>query len=511
MKIPNLSLYCSTIALALVTSASTTCADTTSSAPDEVTVTWSKLIRVSDTTATLQVVVNPLLRPESPISHRANEALHHLGANYVRFVPWLPYPQLAVAELYPPANGKTSWNFKLIDPMVNDFMKATAGHSVIMNFSTIPEWMLVTPSPVTWPADPNEADWSYEQGTALKDTSLKTLADYYARLVSWYTKGGFKDEYGVWHQSGYHYHFAWWEVLNEVDSEHQMSVQDYSKWYDAITAAIHKVSPATKFVGIAFAGTSSWNPGDIEWFKYFLNHNNHLPGTPLDMISYHFYATPPGDSTPAQWPPIFFSQADGFISTVKQIEQVRKQLSPETKTDCDELGSILPNDNDPIQVKRITSSSMYWSLSGAMYAYIFAHLSLLGIQVTGESQLIGYPSQFPSVSMVNWNTGVPNARFRILALLHQNFHAGDRIVDCQVSSPGVFAQAYITRHGEKKLLLINEQNENTQVDVPGAKGGTEEWVDQVTAEQQPGKRTLNHFHVTLGGLAVAVITLKHGA
>ncbi len=47
-----------------------------------------------------------------------------------------------------------------------------------------------------------------------------------------------------------------------------------------------------------------------------------------------------------------------------------------------------------------------------MYAYIFlVELTKIGIDIAGESQLVGYPTQFPDVSMVNWNTGNPNARY----------------------------------------------------------------------------------------------------
>lgn len=463
---------------------------------------WSDVIRTSPTTPTLQVVVNPMLRPESPISHRAFQALHRLGANDVRFVPWLPYPQLAVAELKPPGNGKTFWNFKLIDPMVQNFMRATSGHPVIMNFSTIPEWLYRTAKPVDWPANPNQVFWSYEGGTHLRKGGLKKVADYYARLVSWYTRGGLRDEYGHWHRSGYHYHFAWWEVLNEVDFEHHMNVQTYTRMYDAITAAIHKVSPQTRFVGLALAAPSN----DLAWFKYFLNPRNHAPGTPLNMISYHFYATPAPKGKPASWPHIFFSQAKGFLNTVRKIQAIRRKLSPQTQTDIDEIGSILPFDTAPKLVRPIPN--MYWNLSGAMYAYLFAHLARQGIQIAGESQLIGYPSQFPSVSMVNWNTGVPNARFRVLELLHDNFGPGDRIIATNHHTPGIFAQAFITPAGVRKILLINKRNDVIRVNIPKVSGAIEHWVDQRTAERPPARRTLAHNRLKLRGLAVAVITLK---
>ncbi len=108
------------------------------------TVVWDKIARVSNTTATLQVVVNPPLRRGSPIHDRVFQALRELHCDYIRYVPWLPYPRLGVAELEPPQNGKTSWDFSLIDPLTRDFLDAAADHSVILNFSTIPQWMFKT-------------------------------------------------------------------------------------------------------------------------------------------------------------------------------------------------------------------------------------------------------------------------------------------------------------------------------------------------------------------------------
>ncbi|MEO6966287.1 MAG: glycosyl hydrolase family 39, partial [Acidobacteriaceae bacterium] len=101
----------------------------------KVQIDWDKTILVSRSTATLQVVVNPMLNRGSAMHDGAFGALKQLGADYVRYVPWLPYPRLAVAELEPPTATSTSWDFSLIDPMTEDFMNATSGHSTVMNFS----------------------------------------------------------------------------------------------------------------------------------------------------------------------------------------------------------------------------------------------------------------------------------------------------------------------------------------------------------------------------------------
>ena len=111
-------------------------------APYSVTIDWQRITRVSKTAPTLQVVVNPPLRRGTQVHDNAFRALRGLQADYVRYVPWLPYPKLGVAELDSPKEGKTSWDFSLIDPMTIDFLEATKGHSVVLNFSTIPQWML---------------------------------------------------------------------------------------------------------------------------------------------------------------------------------------------------------------------------------------------------------------------------------------------------------------------------------------------------------------------------------
>jgi hypothetical protein len=461
----------------------------------QVTIDWTKTIRVSRSRPTLQVVVNPPLRRGSMIHDPVFAALRDLGADNVRYVPWLPYPRLAVAELKPPTATATSWDFSLIDPMTLDFLGATRGHPTILNFSTIPAWLFKTPQPVTYPEDPDAPVWNYTQGTELRDPTLKELGDYYARLVSWYVRGGFTDELGMRHKSGHHYKIAWWEVLNETEAEHNTTPQQYTERYDAIVSAIHKVSPKTRFVGLAMAYANRFN-----YYEYFLDSKNHRPGIPLDMISYHFYAEP-GKGTnainPNTWH--FCEQADKFLDTVRQIESIRLRLSPSTQTAIDELGVIAPDES-------WKGLPVYWNAAGAMYAYLYAELSKLGIENIGASQLVGYPTQYPSVSIVDWETGRPNARFRVLELLKRNFGPGDKLVSTQVAGQDVAAQAYRTAAG-RKLLLVNKRGAAVRVDLPTeAAGGRMDVVDATTGENPVRSSRLSGTQVMLAPFAVAVVS-----
>lgn len=460
----------------------------------KLTVQWDKQIMVSKSTPTLQVVVNPPLRRGASIHDASFKAVKDLGADYVRFVPWLPYPRLGVAELEPPAN-KTSWDFTLLDPLTIDFLDATKGHPVILNFSTVPQWMYKTDTVVKYPANPDEVTWTYEQGDKLVDSTGKQVGDYYARLYSWYTKGGFTDELGKKHSSGYHYSIPYWEILNEPEFEHNTTPQQYTKLYDAIVSAIKKESPETKFVGMALAFET--NP---EWFEYFLNPKNHKAGVPVDMISYHFYATEPVEAIDVMQY-TYFARADAFVDRVRYIEYIRKRLSPSTKTTTDEIGTILANEEQPIDPG-------YWNLSGAMYAYIYVQLSILGIDVIGESQLVGYPTQFPSVSMMNWKNGKPNARYWTLKLLKDNFGAGDILVDTKVekdTDEAILSQGFKTKNGNK-ILLVNKRNKNISLVLPeSCKGKKIAVVDVSTGDNPPAETVINSTAITLKPFTVAVI------
>jgi hypothetical protein len=458
-----------------------------------VDIRWDAVSRVVNTYPTLQVVVNPPLRPGSPIRENVYRAVHDLGAEYVRYVPWLPYPRLAVAEL---EEGK--WDTSLIDPMTVDFIKATEGHNPILNFSTIPAWLFKTDKPVQYPANPDEPIWNYTQGKDLREGGLKDLADYYARLIGWYTKGGFTDKQGKQHTSPFHFKIPYWEIFNEPEFEHQTNAQDYTTRYDAVAAAIHAVSPETKFVALALAAPSQ-HP---EMFEYFLDRKNHRPGIPLDMISYHFYSTPAAQETADTWQYTFFNQAEGFLNTVRYVEQIRKRLSPQTRTTLDEIGNILPGDPAGKEV----IPDIYWNASGALYAYVYLRCAEMGIDIVGESQMVGYPTQFPSVSMVDWNTGNPNARFWVLKLIHDNIAPGDKMVRTTGSNADVVAQAFVTSKG-RAMLVINKRNAKNTLKLKT------EWKDAIVSVVDsplaaPHAVPLSGSSLDLPPFAVAVISSK---
>jgi hypothetical protein len=136
-------------------------------------------------------------------------------------------------------------------------------------------------------------------------------------------------------------------------------------------------------------------------------------------------------------------------------------------------------------------------------------LAELGIDVIGESQLVGYPAQFPSVSMVDWTTGRPNARYWVLKMIRDNFGPGDKLTKTELATSAVYAQAFVTPQGKKKLLIINKRDRVAQIQLSGAIGAHMEVVDQATGLNPSSSSDLTSEHLALSGFAVAVVTLPN--
>lgn len=83
----------------------------------------------------------------------------------------------------------------------------------------------------------------------------------------------------------------------------------------------------------------------------------------------------------------------------------------------------------------------YWNAAGASYAYLYGKSSVMGLDVLGESQLVGYPSfnftrpapinglwtappQYPSVALLNWTDGSGTGRYWTLKMLVDNMNPG---------------------------------------------------------------------------------------
>jgi len=85
------------------------------------------------------------------------------------------------------------------------------------------------------------SDKFYEHSSgSLVDESCMGMARHMARVVGWYTMGGFDDDCGHHHPSGLHYNWTILSVLNE--NEQGTGEVRYTRCFDAIRAEVSKVS-----------------------------------------------------------------------------------------------------------------------------------------------------------------------------------------------------------------------------------------------------------------------------
>ena len=98
-----------------------------------------------------------------------------------------------------------------------------------------------------------------------------------------------------------------------------------------------------------------------------------------------------------------------------------------------------------------------------------------------------YASEWPSTSMVNWETGAGNARYWVLKMMIEELPTGAKRAPATASSDAtlVHAQAFVTSaNGDaRKVLVVSKSAEPVSVSVAGAVGGRLAWVDGSTGDQ----------------------------
>ena len=367
-----------------------------------------------------------------------------------------------VTELYPSdcTNVKpaTNWNSTVFDGIMNDFYQAVCGPnaasgecklSVVQQLSTMPSWMYTGGmDPNDLPEDPwNTTDpfGKYAAGGSLVDKTCGQMARYMGRLAGWYTNGGFKDECGHWHESGFFYKWYGLSVLNE--DEHHIQPDNgvaYTVCYDAIKHAVAAANPS-----IVPIGPEIINGHPLEYMKYFLNKSNHDDKEEPLVSSYHW-----GTSATGPTGETFFTSWDAFVNnTVDVFEGYKKELKSKTELvlneyipfvndwcDCTgneklcggqaDPGGKCPNWQDPATAGgdhnlehakgiRINRKTVGWNAAAACFAYGYGTLASRGYKFVGQDQLIGgtWPDNEPAVSMLDWQTGEVNAKYWVTNLL----------------------------------------------------------------------------------------------
>lgn len=187
-------------------------------------------------------------------------------------------------------------------------------------------------------------------------------------------------------------------------------------------------------------------------------------------------------------------------------------MSPKTKVSIDELGTFL-NVKEGEEACRADEPysaypALYWNAEGANWAANFIMAQNTGMPVFSMSQMIGYRTQCPSISMFDYETAKPNAHYWALHLIAHNFGPGDKLVATQAGSSDLYAQASVTRAG-RKILLVNSSDHALTVDLSTAFSGGSlhaQTVDEKSGEQAPRQETLSGKQITLAPFAISVVS-----
>lgn len=374
----------------------------------------------------------------------------------------------------------TYWNMTLVDNFFTDFWNAVDGNNSnpIPNFSTQPTW-LYSPNDYSWPENPDTPWYGYDKGTA-PALNLTSLSDYYGRLYAYFKQGQFIDEYGYTvTRPGGPLNLTMIEVFNEVDYEHGHNPQSYTVEFDAVVQGVRKYADPEKtiqFVGLSLPNIDSTGTV-VQWAQYFLNASNHSPDVvdALNWIGFHAYPTNGGYSPDPTTFAGLFSYADSFVQKVAAVEQVITALSPTTKIALDETGTDMDGVLDP-SLAPPNDNPRYWVAAAGYFAYLFGNLGVSSTYVhqLGASQLMDAPGQEPSVTLLDWSTGLGTSRLWIVKLLKDLTQVGDQLPYTVTNATGggcnsndLYAQAYAPYAKDTQLghrvLLVNKRNAHVTV------------------------------------------------
>jgi hypothetical protein len=301
--------------------------------------------------------------------------------------------------------------------------------------------------------------WMFDSQGNLRDPTFQEFATYMARLVSWYNKGGFTDDNGVYQHSG---HYGWikiWEIWNEPNSGYEipapvpdpsatwMQAQDFARLYDVTTSAMRAVDPT-----ILTGGPTVSSYPDNPYIQTFV----HDIQEPLNFLSFHFYAIGSQKDPDAT----IFNEVVGtrLLDRLTAIQAILRQEKPgeDIPLWLDELGfneiSRLPID------PRGTSLLAY-----AYVADVFTLLEQQRVALYGQFPVLGNAQQ----GLANYQTYAIYPIFWLYVQVAHAFPPGMRLLPTSAHA-GLSTLAALTPDKKDLRLLLG----NVQVKSPTDNNGT---------------------------------------
>jgi hypothetical protein len=318
------------------------------------------------------------------------------------------------------------WDFSVPDAAISH-MRAQ-GTSFVLNVRSAPPWM-------------------FDNTGHLPRQNFALFAQYMARLVGWYNKGGFTDESGTYHASGYQGWVHMWEIWNEPDSGGEipspyandsgtwMSPQDYALLYNDTVAAMRAVDPTIVTGGPALSGHSE--SAFTDYVSGFLQNVTQ----PVGFISIHFYSTASLHEPDAAVLARLSANFQQYIDGVRQVIAHAKQRPPLW---VDELGF---NESARLPVDPRGTSPI---------SYTFAANAFMTAITHGVAQV----DQFPFVGntqsgLIDITNAQPFRTYWLYVMLARDFPPGSQILLYKQLASGVSALVVMSPDRQKLDLLLS--------------------------------------------------------
>jgi hypothetical protein len=270
---------------------------------------------------------------------------------------------------------------------------------------------------------------------------------------------------------------------------------------------------------------------DPQFFRYFLDPRHHAPGTPTEMVSFHFYAIPALGQEFESWQYSVFDQLGGLINRMAFIDAIRKELSPTTRINVGELGTGIPEDffaaygRKPVDTTGLTPE-WYWNLAAAFYADAFIELNKKGADVISASQLVGYPPEMiPSIRLIDLDSGKPLPELQVLELLTRHLRSSRIRVptvvvqeesgltshfeddEVNIANIDIAAQAFRTDAG-RRLLLVNKRNRSMTVVIESSRSIAEMEIVDESGSKTNARESKTPYTIDLQPFAVAMLSFN---
>ncbi len=337
-----------------------------------------------------------------------------------------------------PEETRGDWNFSYPDAAIGHLR--AQGTSFFLNVRSSPPWM-------------------FDASGHLPRQNFPLFAQYMARLVGWYNKGGFTDDSGRYHASGHSEWVHTWEIWNEPSSGSEipvpvanrnalwMSPQDYALMFSEVVAAMRAVDPTVAVGGPALSG---YNAHAFTWYlsNFLLNVTQ-----PVSFVSFHFYPT--GNiKEPDQ--AVLQNLSQSYGQYINAVQRMMQQIHKSIPLWIDELGfnaySRLPID------PRGTSLIGY-----AFVADVFAQSVASGVAQVNEFPLVGDAQ----LGLIDMKSGAPFRTYWLYTMLAQAFPLGSQVVLNTRLPSGVVAIAAISPDRRTLHMLLGNMRAATAKDVNG--------------------------------------------